>query len=533
MAKIAFVKVFNGMYLGPAQLMGELHRGGHQSKSIFFKQYKHNNVEELDGYEITRFSSVGYFFDEGEMVRKFWDSYKPIKDIEIKTLIKELEEFNPDAIGFPVLSGIIEESAEVSRRLKEHFNVPIIWGGPGPTLEPEKCIQYADVICINEGEKVIVEFADKLDAKDDITHIDGTWAKNPDGEIIQNPGRPTLELDDIAIPDWHKENYSFVNLNKVEKNIYPKLLDNQYYIMTQRGCPFSCSFCIESRYQEMYGKHKSLRRRNVDVVIEELKYAKENYPIVSVQFYDDVFTINPRWLKEFLPRYKEEIGLPFWCYTYPNTHNPEILEWLVDAGLVTITMGLQHGSARVLKDHFHRQCDMDQVISSTKEITDRGDVTCFIDILTKIPMETEDDLRETFDFLLRMPKEVILNGFSETIAYPTYSYENKIKEFTNRIDTHNESDEIKPSPGVGLTEDDYLYYHRLHILTRTNLPVEEIRAIGNDPKYRENPKLLDKIIADTNFRAKPIFLDDVIRDAGFAHKANQEIKAISDQTNTA
>ena len=40
-------------------------------------------------------------------------------------------------------------------------------------------------------------------------------------------------------------------------------------------------------------------------------------------FYDDVFTVNPRWLREFAPRYKAEVGLPFWCYTYPRTTRKE------------------------------------------------------------------------------------------------------------------------------------------------------------------------------------------------------------------
>ena len=78
--------------------------------------------------------------------------------------------------------------------------------------------------------------------------------------------------------------------------------------MTQRGCPYSCSFCIESVYQDKCGKKDSLRRRSVDVVIEELVQAKRQLGITAVMFYDDVFTVNPKWLREFAPRYKAEVG---------------------------------------------------------------------------------------------------------------------------------------------------------------------------------------------------------------------------------
>jgi radical SAM superfamily enzyme YgiQ (UPF0313 family) len=42
--------------------------------------------------------------------------------------------------------------------------VPIIWGGSAPTLEPERCIQYADMLCINEGEELIVVLAIAIDS---------------------------------------------------------------------------------------------------------------------------------------------------------------------------------------------------------------------------------------------------------------------------------------------------------------------------------------------------------------------------------
>ena len=53
-------------------------------------------------------------------------------------LIEALHEFEPDAIGFSVISGIINEAGVVTKKLKEYFSVPFIWGGPGPTLEPER-----------------------------------------------------------------------------------------------------------------------------------------------------------------------------------------------------------------------------------------------------------------------------------------------------------------------------------------------------------------------------------------------------------
>ena len=301
-----------------------------------------------------------------------------------------------------------------------------------------------------------------------------------------------LKLDDLAIPDWQLEHYVHINNFKGRRTgIYPHNLKREYPIMTQRGCPFSCSFCIESRYQDMFGKKNSLRRRDIDLVLQELHWAKKNLDIESVLFYDEVFTVNPRWLDEFLPRYRDEIGLPFWCYTYPTTHTPELLRQLKDAGMVSITMGIQSGSERILKEHFNRPTAITRVLKAAQEIVDLGsDVRGFFDLISKVPFETEDDLRGTFNFLLALPKPIKMLGIAEMTNFPTYDYTRQVDERDSLL----ASDAVqskKDTIGKMLGQSDYDYYHKLYLLTRTDMPVEELRAIGGDPSYRQQPELLD------------------------------------------
>src|SRR5262249_58223505 len=115
-------------------------------------------------------------------------------------------------------------------------------------------------------------------------------------------------VEDLAIPDFELARTVHINDDQLRRNLYPPNLGNQYIIMTTRGCPFSCSFCIESGYQDMFGKKNHLRRRSVDVVIKELVEARKRLSFNSVLFYDDVFTTYPRCLKEFAKRYKDDAG---------------------------------------------------------------------------------------------------------------------------------------------------------------------------------------------------------------------------------
>src|SRR5262249_25920149 len=309
MARIAFIKVFTGLQMGVAQLSGELQRAGHQSITIFFKDYALAPDDERDQYCQSELGGA-YVAARGKLVNG--NLYKPFSDTEYELLIDTLRRFGPDMIGFSLCSVPVREVGQVTERVRPAFpGVPIIWGGVGPTLEPERCLAWADMVCVGECDESIVEIAERLDAGASIVGVSNIWVKQANGEIAKGPGRPLIDVDRVALPDYATSPSVWINDDRREWNVYPHSLAPPYHIMTQRGCPYSCSFCIESWHQDQHGKSASLRRMSVDRVMEELHFAKERYRPLGIMFYDDVFTVNPRWLREFCPRYKEEIGIPF------------------------------------------------------------------------------------------------------------------------------------------------------------------------------------------------------------------------------
>ena len=80
--------------------------------------------------------------------------------------IEVLREFDPDLIGFSLTSLPMKPAAEITARLKQHYPRACRSSGaaPGPTLEPEWCIEHADMVCTGEGEELIVELANRIDA---------------------------------------------------------------------------------------------------------------------------------------------------------------------------------------------------------------------------------------------------------------------------------------------------------------------------------------------------------------------------------
>jgi len=52
----------------------------------------------------------------------------------------------------------------------------------------------------------------------------------------------------------------------------------------------------------------------------------------------------------------------------------------------------------------------------------------------------------------------------------------------------------KEGAAVTLSDQDYLYYHKLYYLTRTTLPRSVVKAIGNSRLMRRFPQLIDRFL---------------------------------------
>jgi len=61
-----------------------------------------------------------------------------------------IKDYNPDLIGISLMSIEFYPAKNMTRLIKEKFDVPVIWGGLHVILKPEECIHYADYVCSGE-----------------------------------------------------------------------------------------------------------------------------------------------------------------------------------------------------------------------------------------------------------------------------------------------------------------------------------------------------------------------------------------------
>lgn len=322
----------------------------------------------------------------------------------LKNLIKDLA---PALVGVSTRSTFFPVARDLTAALRPEISAPVIWGGTHAIICPEECIRCADIVCTGEGEGPLPLLADAILNKKDYTHIPGLWVREPGGAVVRNEMCPVTEdLDGLPLPDFSDVSRSYVIEDDACANTEPLYNDSltHYNFMTGRGCPFHCDFCSNSVFNSIFkGKGRRLRQRSVDNVIRELSNAKKAFRnLVSVSSNDELFGLDPEWLKEFAVRYEREIGLAFHCDIHPSYVTEEKIAVLSGMGLKTISMGIQNGNERIRLGVYGRNTP-DEMILNAARLFKKYKIFPSYDLIFDNPLETADDLRKTLYFMLRLP----------------------------------------------------------------------------------------------------------------------------------
>ena len=346
-----------------------------------------------------------------------------------------LGRFRPKIIGVSLMSPEFDSAKRFSLAVKKEFpETIIVWGGMHPSIDPEKCLDYADYVFRGESEQAYFEFADAISKNKPVSGIQNLAYKSS-GTVMINKLRPLNEnLDSLPFPEHFPEG-SFildkgkvVRLNKSLFRKYTRYSGKFYSLTTSRGCPFSCAYCCNSFFTKLYGK-QAIRKRSVENVIGELKLAVRYFPdLVYLDIQDDnFFSYDLDWMKEFTDRFRKEIRKKFVCRTTPAHVSEEKISLLKKAGLSWVFMGLQSGSPRVNREIYKRYVTNEKFIEAT-EIVRKYDIAGYYDIILDNPYETEEDLVETINVILKIPKPFMLQLFSLCFYQGTELYDRALKE---------------------------------------------------------------------------------------------------------
>ena len=185
-------------------------------------------------------------------------------------------------------------------------------------------------------------------------------------------------------------------------------------ILTGRGCPYRCTYCVNSYYHDHYKKlGKLVRRRSVENVLEEIHIYKGKYPVKSIYFADEVFTLHRDWIELFLERYKEEIGLPFVCNYVPSTIDRKLATLAKSADCIMAMGSIESGDLNIRNSLYEKPFSDKAILQSAKTLKEAG-IPISTSAIFGNPMESEASEWRTIH-LVEAIKPDIVNTY---LLYP-------------------------------------------------------------------------------------------------------------------
>ncbi len=349
-----------------------------------------------------------------------------------KDLEEMLTRFAPDLIGlslrnldnltYPLSISYLKEVEEVISVCRRVSSSKLVIGGSGYSLAPQELLRHLDVDfgIIGEGEEVLLALVHSLEHHHPISpspHL-----------LVRGKGSPPCirgaQASHLSTPD--------------RTRFYPhRYLEEggMLNLQTKRGCPFSCIYCT---YPLLEGKR--VRLREVDEVVEEIRYLVRELNIDYIYFVDDIFNY-PIPFAENLCRkmIQKRLEVKWSAFVHPGFLTEDLLKWMVRAGCAGVELGTDSGSAKMLRN-YKKSFTVEDVVQAS-QLCSKLEVNHCHYLLFGGPGESEETLEESFRLMDQLdPTAVIvmlgIRIYPGTELEELSRFEGVIQKETNLIYPH-------------------------------------------------------------------------------------------------
>ena len=309
-------------------------------------------------------------------------------DAFLNNAVLKIEEKQPKIVSFYTRCDFYHVELRLAECIKEKFSdINIVFGGPQADITCEdtiKEIPYVDYICCGEGEKTIYPFLDSILKGEPDLSIDGLVYREGE-KIIKNP-RPLMHDDSDSLPyiDYSLANCSDTNVDK----LFP--------VEVGRGCPFGCVFCSTKSFWGRKYRLKSSER-----IFNEIKAINKELGVTRFNFLHDMFTFNRKNIIEICKLLKTlDFPIKWACSARLDCIDQELVDIMVDAGLVHIYFGIESGSPRMQKI-INKRLKLDNAVELLDYISQK-DIVVTTSFIYGFPEETEEDVLHTMSLIAKL-----------------------------------------------------------------------------------------------------------------------------------
>jgi len=287
-------------------------------------------------------ASLSSYVESRGVECKIFDAY--FEGWSRERLVSEVSAYRPNLVGVTAMTHEIAASAEVAADIKRSTEAPVVVGGCHVTALPRRTLTEFpafDFGIVGEGELPFAEFLRRWRGGGDtgsLSQIRGLVSRSGDQVVYPGKGKQlsSRQLDALPMPSF-RQYYGDDRRALAGPEDY-------YTIMSSRGCPYRCSFCMRVLGQKV-------RRRSTEGILAEIEHAMGQYGAHTFDFCDEIFLVNSRRTTDILHALIES-GLARrmrWNgLTRADMVTDELIELAKRAGCVRLEMGVESGDDRIL-----------------------------------------------------------------------------------------------------------------------------------------------------------------------------------------
>lgn len=324
----------------------------------------------------TNFEELGIIPEQGDVIEEF---------------ARAVADFKPDLIGLSCIEVTWPLGLKLLNAVR-HAGIPTIVGGAYATFGPDIVIRQpaVDMVCVGEGEQALTELCRKMRKNEDISHIKNIWVKK-DGNLFKNPIRPGIPMQELPFQDW-----GLYDKRRFWKPMGGKISVTGTFEMN-RGCPYTCTFCINSGFHNLYeGVGGYYREQEIPRLIDEMLEKKETYDLSFVYLVAESFlTTNHSRIEEF-GRLYPQVGLPFWVEARPESISKDKVAMLREIGCEGISVGVESGNEDLRRNKLGRNLTNERIIQAFDLLAD-SNIRVSANNIIGFPTETREMIFDTIE----------------------------------------------------------------------------------------------------------------------------------------
>ena len=296
------------------------------------------------------------------------------------------------------LIGSTFDSDALGVREAKHAGATTIAVGTHVSAVPKNTLELVpelDFVIRHEPELTFAEILDRVEQGQPPTGLAGAAYRDEHGQIVVGPDRPLVRnLDDLPIPKQH--------LLPLDKYRMPFLGKRYTWVLTNRGCPYSCTYCFEG---VVWGK--SVRYRSAESIYRELEYLAE-HNVRNVLFLADLFTFDRDGVLRLCDLIIQNgLKIRWTCNSRVDTIDEEMMVRMKQAGCWLIAFGIESGSqtdpGQRQEGRSRRRRRSGRSACATGTASRPGATSS-----SACPARTRQTVRETIDFAKSIPLDIAL-----------------------------------------------------------------------------------------------------------------------------